>query len=236
MVNSIDKSIELDFAEFTSTLISETLNAIMTSALTQEKQASQFEQQLSLSPEEYAKENLTQEHVEAEIRQLFPSTNGKSSVYIGAPYALNNEGIEEFPPINKKIGYTITSEDLSTVRLSDQTIQTVINQTGYEHICAATRLTLATQQLLVIKQIIKRGIPRIYINDGHIKTKLMLRLENQTPIDITNSDEEDRKKVSILNKLRKLVVQPVNANKPEFLTLNADILSEIEITFKVIIP
>ncbi|MCL2642490.1 MAG: hypothetical protein FWD52_03110 [Candidatus Bathyarchaeota archaeon] len=239
MATSLDKSIELDFAEFTSTLISETLSAIITSTLTQEKQAAQLEQQLALSPEEYAKENLTKEHIETEIAQLFPpTTNGKkSSIEIGEPYTLNEE-TGETPAINKKIGYTITREDISEVKRSDNQIQKVINPTGYNHIYEATKKTISTQQLELIKQIVTRGIPRVYINDGHIKTKLLLRLENQTPTNTNNNSNNINAttKANILNKLRRLVVQPVNATKPEFLTLNADILSEIEITFKVITP
>jgi len=232
--SNIDKSIEIGFAEFAATLISETLSAIITTTLTQERQVAQLEQQILLSPEEYAKENLTKELVEAEISQLFPPiTKGKkSSVEIGEPYSINDK-TGESPSINKKIGYTITDKDLDGTK--NNISQQKISKVGYDNIYEATKLALATQQLGLIKQMVMRGIPRVYVNDGHIKTKLLLRLGDQTPAESTLKEEE--KKIGLFDKLRRrVIVQPVNATKPEILTLKADILSEIEITFKVVIP
>jgi hypothetical protein len=234
MATSIVKSVELDFAEFASTLISETLNAVITSMLTQEKQVAEIEQQSMLTPEQYARENLTDEIIRAEILRLFPSNSereDKSSVDIGEPYTVNGEN-DELPLINKKIGYTVTQQDLDTIKANNQINQTVINQVGYGRIYAAVRLTLAAQHLAVLKQIISRGIPRVYVNDGHIKSKLTLRFETQTSTDTTTLNGS---KITGLG-IRKLIAQPVNANKTEVLTLNADILSEVEISFKTVIP
>jgi hypothetical protein len=236
MATSIVKSVELDFAEFASTLISETLNAVITSMLTQEKQVAELEQQVLLSPEQYAKEYLPDELVRAEILRLFPSNSGReeqSSVDIGEPYTINGEN-DESPLINKKIDYTITQQDLDTITTNNKISQTVINQTGYGHIYAAVRLTLAAQHLAVFKQIIKRGIPRVYVTEGHIKSKLTLRFEDQMSTNTTTPLTASPKIASL--GIRRLFVQPVNATKPEILTLNADILSEIEVTFKTVIP
>jgi hypothetical protein len=278
------RSIGLDFAEFASTLISETLNAVISSILTQEKQVAELEQQATLSPEEYARENLTDEIIRTEIMQLFPSINGgfgKSSIDVGEPYMLikenangqlvnlvgkelieelyynKKEGKEpnELPSINKKVGYIITEEDLDIINIRTPNLsktdilrysinpdeqklgnavlyRVVINQTGYDRIYATTRLMLAVQHLVVINRIIKRGIPRVYVNDGHIKSKLMLSFESQTT---TNTPNTTGSKITGLG-IRRIIAQPVNATKPEYLTLNADILSEVEISFKTVIP
>lgn len=89
MATSLAKATELGFAEFASTLISETLNAVVTSILTQKKQAAQLEQQALLTPEEYAAENLTDDIVKAEVIRLFPSSGvvDKSGVDAGELYA-----------------------------------------------------------------------------------------------------------------------------------------------------
>jgi hypothetical protein len=235
MATSIVKSVELDFAEFASTLISETLNAVITSMLTQEKQVAELEQQVLLSPEQYAKEYLPDELVRAEILRFFPSNSGReeqSSVDIGEPYTTNGEN-DESPMINKKTGYTIIPQDLDTIATNNKISQTVINQTGYGHIYAAVRLTLASQHLAVFRQIVKRGIPRVYVTEGHIKSKLTLRFEDQMSSNTTPLTAGP--KIASLG-IRRLFVQPVNATKPEILTLNADILSEIEVTFKTVIP
>jgi hypothetical protein len=268
---SIVKAVELDFAEFASTLISETLKAVISSILTQEKQVAEIEQQAMVSPEEYARANLTDEIIRAEILHLFPSTDGredKSSVDPGEPYSLIKEqkagqnvtlagkevieelqyiaktGInetEELPAIRKKIDYTITEDDLTLERgnivtkdmsLLGKTERVVINTEGYNRIYIATKLTLANHHLVLLRQIVSRGIPRVYVNDGHIKSKLMLRFESQTTSDTTNTVGS---KIAGLG-IRKLIAQPVNATKPEYLTLNTDILSEVEITFKTAVP
>ncbi|MGD6934629.1 MAG: hypothetical protein ACQCN5_10525 [Candidatus Bathyarchaeia archaeon] len=231
MATSIAKATELGFAEFASTLISETLNAVVTSILTQEKQAAELEKQTLLSPEEYAKENLTDEIVRAEIMRLFPSSTGKeekSAVDVGEPYTVSKE-TGESPAINEKTGYKIAKTDVTP---STQNML-YINQTGYNNIYSAVRLTLAAQHLALLRQVIARGIPRVYVDNGHIKSKLMLRLENQSPA--TTKAATTGSRIASLS-LPKLIAQPVNATKPEYLTLKADVLSEVEITFKTVVP
>jgi hypothetical protein len=230
MAVSIAKSTELGFAEFASTLISETLNAVVTSILTQEKQAAQLEQQTLLSPEEYAKENITDEIIRAEILRLFPSSTGKedkSSVDVGEPYTLSKE-TGESPAVNQKVGYKITKTDLTVTQN-----KLFINQTGYNNICTAARLTLASQHLTLLRSVVARGIPRVYVDNGHIKSKLMLRLETQSATTAPSTSTGGR--IAGLG-IRKLIAQPINATKPEFLTLKADVLSEVEITFKTVVP
>jgi len=229
MATSIAKATELGFAEFASTLISETLSAVVTSILTQEKQAAELEQQAHLSPEEYAKENLTDELIRTEILRLFPSSTGKeekSSVDVGELYTLNKE-TGESPAINQKTGYKITKTDVTSTQN-----RLYINQIGYNNIYSAVRLGLATQHLSLISTVIARGIPRVYVDNGHIKSKLMLRLETSTP---TTTKTTTGSRIASLG-IRKLIAQPVNATKPEFLTLKADVLSEVEITFKTVVP
>jgi hypothetical protein len=228
MATSTAKATEIGFAEFASTLISETLNAVVTSILTQEKQAAELEQQALLSADEYAKENLTDELVRAEILKLFPSSTGqadKSSVDQGEPYISGKETVES-PPISKKIGYKIAKGDLTYVQG-----KLVITQAGYAHIYVAARQALAIQHLHVLKTVVTRGIPRVVVDNGHVTAKLMLRFESNS----TSPQETTGTKISPLG-VRKLFAQPVNVNRPEFLTLKADVLGEVEITFKTVTP
>jgi hypothetical protein len=229
MAASTAKSVEIGFAEFASTLISETLTAVVTSMLTQEKQAAQLEQQAQLSAEEYAKENLTDDIVRAEILRLFPSSSGnadKSTVDAGEPYA-NNKEKGESPPILSKIGYRLAKGDL-TVNMG----KTVISTAGYNNISAAARSVLALQHLAVIKTVVSRGIPRVYVDNGQITSKLTLRFEANSTASSTSTTGSKIAGVGI----RKIVAQPVNTNRPEFLSLKADVLSEVQITFKTVVP
>ncbi len=228
MATSLAKATELGFAEFASTLISETLNAIVISILTQEKQTAQLEQQALLSPEEYAKENLADDIVRAEVIRLFPTQAGadKSAVDAGEPYMNNRENAES-PAIYMKTGYKMTKGDVAASQG-----KTVITSAGYARIFAAVRLTLAKQHLAVLKTVIARGIPRVYVDNGHIKSKLTLRFEANTTA--TTPSTTGSKIAGVT--LPKIIAQPVSANRPEFLTLKADVLSEVEITFKTVVP
>jgi hypothetical protein len=229
MATSTVTSTELGFAEFASTLISETLNAVVTSILTQEKQAAQLEAQAQQSAEQYAKENLADELVRQEVIRLFPYSADnpeKSAVDAGEPYSKTKDG-QESPAIYSTVGYQITRGDLTVGKG-----KTVLSATGYANIAAATRLILAQQHLDIIKTVVARGIPRVYVDNGHIKSKLNLRFEAGTQ---QASASTTGSKIAALG-IRKIYAQPVSANKPEFLTLKADVLSEVEITFKTVVP
>ncbi len=227
MATSLAKNTELGFAEFASTLISETLTAVVTSILTQERQAAQLEQQALLSPQDYAKENLSDDVVRAEIIKLFPSSTGKSAVDAGEPYT-NTKDAGESPLVFNKIGYSITKADLT---IKDG--KTVISPAGYTNVLAATRTTLAIQHLNVLKAVVARGIPRVYVDNGHITSKLTLRFEADTAAATANSMTGSRIAGA---GIRKIIAQPINANRPEYLTLKADVLSEVSITFKTVVP
>ncbi len=229
MATSLARASELGFAEFAASLISETLNAIVTSILTQEKQAAELERQALLAPEDYANENLTVDMVRSEVLRLFPSTTGaadKSSVDAGEPYSRGKEG-EETPAIYSKVGYRIGKTDLTVTQG-----KATFNSTGYTHICEATKLALARQHLAVLKTVIARGIPRVIVDNGHISSKLTLRLEEGTTAPAANTTGS---RIAAAG-MRKLIAQPVNPNHPEFLTLKTDVLGEVEITFKTVTP
>jgi hypothetical protein len=229
MATSLAKATEMGFAEFASTLISQTLNAVVTSALMQEKQVAQLQQQTLLTPQEYAAENLTDDLVRAEIIRLFPASNGasdKSSVDAGEPY-LNKKETAETPAVYNKTNYRLTKADLTL-----SAGKAAINSSGYEHIFAATKLILANQHLNVLKTVVSKGVPRVYVDSGHISSKLTLRFEADTT---TANPASTGSRIAGMG-LSKIYAQPINPNKPEYLSLKADILSEVEITFKTVVP
>ena len=227
MATSLVKTTEMGFAEFASTLISETLSAVVTSMLNQEEQIAKLQQQSLLSPEQYANENLTDEVVRNEVMQLFPSSeSGKSAVDEGEPYKPGKE-TAEYPAIYDKTGYKITKEDIT---VKDR--KAVITSIGYAHILETTRQALARRQLEVLKTVISRGIPRVYVDNGHITSKMTLRFEAGTA---TTTADTLGSKISGRG-FAKVIAQPINASRPEYLTLKADVLSEVGITFKTVIP
>lgn len=230
MATSTAMAQEMGFAEFASTLISETLNAVVTSILTQEKQATQLAQQAMLTPEEYASENLTDDLVRAEVLRLFPPAANATASMIDAGQTYSNvKGAEESPAIFKKIGYRMVRGDVTIEG------KALITATGYAHIFAATRIALAQQHLAILKTVVARGIPRVYVDNGHILSKLTLSFQADTSTATTTSASTTGARIAGIG-IRRITAQPVNANRPEYLSLKTDVLSEVEITFKTVIP
>ncbi len=229
MATSIAKATEMGFAEFASTLISQTLNAVVTSILLQEKQAAQLEQQALQSPEEYAAENLSEDIIRAEVIHLFPSSSGiagESSVDEGEPYTNDGEA-DESPAIYNKTGYKINNDDLTV-----SGGKAAISSTGYAHVFEATKIVLAKQHLSILKTVVTRGIPRVYVDNGHITSKLTMRFEADT----TKATSTTTGSRIAGTGIHKIFAQPVNSSRPEYLSLKTDVLSEIEITFKTVVP
>jgi len=105
------KPVELGFAEFVSQLISETLQAIVTSMIQQEKKIREIEELMALDTDIFTERVINDEMVKNEILQIFPSKEeGKSSVDEGSPYVPENkeEGVKENPPIFSLINYKMS--------------------------------------------------------------------------------------------------------------------------------
>ncbi|WP_334110391.1 hypothetical protein [Thermodesulfitimonas autotrophica] len=222
---------ELGFAEFTALLITETLEAVIAALLEQEKTVADFEQSLLLPPAEFGRRYLTEEHVRAELLCLFPDPRGregKSAVDPGAPYRPPTAEQDEDPPIFARTGYRMAKGDWEKGPEGFP----VISAQGYEKVAGAVREVVALRQQESLRALIARGIPRVYIDHGRVAAKLTFRFEErregkQAPGEIVYPGRPFPVR---------LLVQPVNTRGPEFLTLKADVTSEVELTFKTIVP
>lgn len=229
MGNGTSRLSELGFSEFVSLLVTETLDAVIASLQEQEKRVVELQQSLFYTPAEFGKRYLTDEIVRAEILRLFPSpegTEGKSAVDAGASYQPAREKQNEVPPIFEMTGYRMAKGDWEKLIK-----EIVITQKGYENIANAVRESLASSQIESLRVLTARGLPRVYVDNGHIKAKLNFRLEEQ-------ENKTSSKSASLINKPvgGRLFIQPINTRGPEFLTLKADVTSEVEVTFKTIVP
>ena len=116
MPDNLPKPTELGFADFVSQLITETLHAIVTSSIQQEKQIKELEDSMALDIDEFAERFITEEMVRDDILRIFPSTKeGISSVDHGSDYAPKNGNGEENPSIYSLIGYSMSAGDFETL-------------------------------------------------------------------------------------------------------------------------
>jgi len=218
------KPVELGFAEFVSQLISETLQAIVTSMIQQEKKIREVENLMTLDTDIFTERVINDEIVRNEILQIFPSKEeGKSSVDEGSPYVPENkeEGVKENPPIFSLINYKMSEGDFKKTDIGY-----TITTSGYKNICNHVKVLLSAQYKSAISNIIRRGFPRVLVDHGKINSKISISLRSET--------EKKEGNITIKPFLPVLRVQPINNRSPEFLGLNVNIVGEVEITFKTI--
>ncbi len=219
---------ELGFSEFVSLLVTDTLDAVISSLLEQEKRIAQIQQTILSTPSEFGRRYISDEVVRTEILQIFPSKEGKekSTVDKGSLYFPARGEKKEAPDVFELTGYRMAEGDYQK-----GTKAFVITQEGYENIANAIRERLASHQMESLRVLASRGIPRVYVDHGIIKAKLNFRLEEKEDKTTAPAFPQTLKPI-----IGRLMIQPINTRGPEFLTLKADVTSEVEITFKTIVP
>lgn len=220
------KPVELGFVEFVSQLISETLQAVVTSMIQQEKKIREIEEFMALDTDTFTERVINDEMVKNEILQIFPSKEeGKSSVDEKSQYVPENkeDGVKENPPIYSLIFYKMSEKDFEYAGNGH-----IITQEGYKNICNHIKVLLSAQYKSAIGNIISRGFPRVLVDHGKINSKISISLRSET------EKKEGKNTMLIKPFLPVLRVQPINNRSPEFLGLNVNIVGEVEITFKTI--
>lgn len=236
---------EVEFAQFTAALISDTLDAIIAAQLGQEEKVRELQEMAGLDVARFAEETITEGDVEIELARLFPSTERAHSVMPGSPYIPSASGREEDPPVFSATGYTMTEADCQ--RFDEEYVFT---DAGYRHILSHVRMGLAAKQLENVLQLVRRGIPRVVVDHGRINTKLTFHLSQAQKAEssattsiggIKGSGTTYLKRSSaLLSQISrplvplKLTVKPADLRRPELMRLSVNLVGEVEITFKTI--
>ena len=229
--------------EFVSKLISEMFDAITTAQFDQEKRLAELAEASALSAEEFGKRYVTDEHVYAELIQLFPgnSTKYPTSIYVGAPYRPPAGNADESPPIEAVSGVRLEKNDYGRKRE-----KTILKESAVKKINAAVRNSLSRSQLAAIAQVLNRGMPRVIADSGKMNAKLTYEVIS------TEEAEQPERKKRILSPLKgkeslgalqkssalsrfHLVVRQADERAPQTPNLKVNVFGEVEITFKTIV-
>jgi hypothetical protein len=223
MGNPVIRSTEAGFSEFIALLVSGTMDSVVTSLCEQEKKVTELEQCSRLSPKEFQQHCMPEDQIRAEVIRYFPDPAGRagrSAVDKGEPYRKKTREGSEYPSVFSLTGYEIRDNDLEKCPSG-----LCFTKEGQEAITRTVGALAAAQELAALQTIVSRGIPRVYIDHGKIAAKMMIKVEEGTVSAFTRGARPA---------FKNLIVQPVNASRPEFLSLKTDIISEVEITFKSI--
>jgi hypothetical protein len=225
MVDSLSPVTELGFAEFTAGLINQTLEAVISAYADQERKLLEIRRVAALSPE-------TSLGIEEAIARQFPPPKGSlgSTIDAGSGYVPASEGQAEKPAIAQLTGYRmVANRDYRR-----QSGSFVITSAGYDNIWRAVALELAKAQLSFIQGMATKGFPRVFVDHGRVSSKLVFKLYEQEVSGATSSPAILPGIPLSSTPLKRFMVAPVHAKGPEYLSLKADIVGEVEITFKTI--
>lgn len=157
---------ELGLAEFVSTLIRETFDAILTAQEEQTVKIAQIAEISGLSPEEVAAGLVTPEDALAGLQRFFPAANDPfCTVYEGAPYSPEPD---ENPPVFVALGYSMQKEDFTGGK---------ITKAGFEAVRQKVSLILANEKLQMIREMMRNGLPRIQVQHGKILSRVSFSVQ-----------------------------------------------------------
>lgn len=208
------------FSQFTAALISQTMDAVIDAQLQQEEKIRRLNEAAGLTIEQFA-ENVTADEITGEIATLFPPALYPQGISPGIPYSPVTTTRPEEPPVFSRTGYVMKEGDWQK-----QENSVVISETGYNNISDHLRMVLAAEHRNNMLQMMRRGIPRVIVDHGHINAKLFFQLASGGTGTMTSALRTAT--------LPRLVVKPVEVQRPEVARLTVNIVGEVEITFKTV--
>ncbi len=224
------KVTSIEFAQFTATLITQTLDAVVSAQLAQEERVRKLLEVSILTPEQFAEQAISENDLSSEMQALFPEGLGAGTAYLEP-----SEKQIETPPVLALTGYVIKRGDIEKKGQS-----MVITQTGYLNILNQIKVNLAERQQANIRQMVQRGIPRVVVDHGKVNAKINFQFSQSTPATtsvtqpVISGSGRDLKTAAPFLMPMKLSVKAVDFRQPEIARLMVNVVGEVEITFKTI--
>lgn len=237
---------EIGFTEFVAKLVADSFDGIVASLAEQERRHAEAAEAAALDEEDFADGYIDSTRVQGELAQLFPAREPgrRHGVYEGAPYEPAGERGSERPPFGAALDLVLGREDYVVQKERRETTLTAV---GVHRIERAAALRVAREQLVGLRALVRRGLPRVMVDSGRIKAKVSYRVvrdeayEEETearrrtqgndPVDPSTGIRFGHQRLA--PELR-LVVRPIDERAPEANGLAVDVLGEVEINFKTI--
>jgi hypothetical protein len=223
----------LPLSALVAKLISDIQQGIQAAFLQQvETVRKEFELLQTLPEEKLIEYLVSEEEVESEFQRLFPvrqeGAQRKRMQGIAYKPAIPEKGQEEDPPIKRLTGYDIKPEDVREGRITPE---------GERRIKEHLRKRIATERLVAVKEVYRRGVPYILVDHGKLNVKLAFYTTPQGSSQTQKRSPTPAAEVSRAVRPEaipmKIVVQVVNERNVEVLGREAGAFGEIEISFKV---
>lgn len=160
----------LSLSSLITLLLRNTLDGIISSELENHQKIQEIKNSITLSDEEFAKQFITLGEIREQILFTFPTnTLNVSSIDRGQKYVPIAEGVSEYPPIKKELDYDMLQEDYES-----KGNEFVITQEGYQHLFLAMQKRYVKEKKILIKQLLFKGVPNVYVDRGELTSKVYL--------------------------------------------------------------
>lgn len=126
----------------------------------------------------------------------------------------------------------LDEEAFAASYISDATLQAALAAQPAEGAvdAKALRLALAREQRGLLQAVLARGLPRVAVDHGRVSARLMFSMDEHSAA----APGAGVATLPGLGPVPRLRATPVHVRNPEFLRLQTQITSEVEITFKTV--
>lgn len=236
---------DLGFSEFVAKLISETFTAVVDATIEQERRYGELAGAASLSLEEFASAYVTDEEIDAALRELFPpsakrssrlETPPSSSAEEGQPYFGGSRSRPENPPLLAVLGLQVTEDEVA-----EGTISLALSM----RVRAAVAQRVSRDEWQLARAVVSRGVPRVMVDSGHIMAKQTYQVVDTPPPPPPATEEETPPPFSFirptlaLDRLARPTIRPdllirITSPRATDPTSQGNIYGEVQVTFKTV--
>ncbi len=166
--------VELGFSEFVAKLVSEVFDAVVATAVDQERRQAELVESAGLDLADFAPRHVAEAEVDAALAGLFPDpedpTGAGHRIRVGARYAPPSARRPEDPPVADALGIALARGDYEGSNGQEK-----LTEKGVERVREAARLAVAAVRLDALRTAVRRGVPRVSVDAGRILARLTFR-------------------------------------------------------------
>lgn len=179
--DAVDEATRLEdikFPEFTSQLISDTFNAIVTSMIRQQEAYADLVEKVAMSVSEFEREAVTPQDVTQWLVSKFPGEESGTTA-VGTPDEPGTLTATDLEMLNRQLGdeaeelnVTLPSAEDASGGDGGSEPTLDLEESDVTNIRDAVRRDIAGPRLDALKDLVSQGIVRVVVDDGTIETKL----------------------------------------------------------------
>lgn len=190
--DAVDQAVRLDqigFPEFTSKLINDTFDALVSSMIRQEQSYADLVEKVTMSLEEFTADAVSDDQVTAWLSQHLPADDG--GTVIRADGGHDSVTDDDAAVLQKQLGKEATAMGKSDGLKSG----TTLDEDGVGTIRSVVARHLARPRQEALQELVQKGVVRVVVDDGTIHTDLDFHTKasqsSKTTSSITNKNTTD---------------------------------------------